>query len=81
MHKRIKKVLKPCEICQHSKYLTLRYYELVQPILVNKPNEIFVNRFLRSFTNFSRGDKIYILSTKDVFSKYVVIYKIKKPIN
>ena len=40
MLKRIKKILKPCEICQCSKHLTIRYDELVQPILVNKPNEI-----------------------------------------
>ena len=40
MLKNIKKILKPCEICQRSKHLTVRYDELVQPIVVNKPNEI-----------------------------------------
>ena len=62
MLKRIKKILKPCEICQRSKLLTIRYDELVQPILVNKPNEILSIDFYGPLPTSIGG----------------VIYKIKK---
>ena len=77
MLKRIKKILKPCEICQRSKHLTIRYDEILQPILVNKPNEILSIDFYGPLPTSVGGVK-YILTTIDVFSKYVVIYKIKK---
>ena len=77
MLKRIKKILKPCEICQRSKHLTIRYDDLVQTILVNKPNEILSTDFYGPLPTSVGGVK-YILSTIDVFSKYVEIYKIKR---
>ena len=76
MLKRIKKILKPCETCQRSKHLTIRYDELVQPILVNKPKKILSIDLYGPLPNSVGGVK-YILMTIDVSSKYVVIYKIK----
>ena len=75
--KESKKILKPCEICQRFKHLTIRYDVLVQPILVNKPNEILLIDFYGAFST-TVGRIKYILSTIDDFSKYVIIYKIKK---
>ena len=49
----------------------------MQPILANKPNEILSIDFYGPLPTSVGGVK-YILSTIDVFSKYVVIYKIKK---
>ena len=80
MLKRIKKILVPCEICQRSTHLTMRYDELVQPILVNKPNEILSIDFYGPLPT-SVGRVKYKLSMIDIFSKYAVIYKIKKLIH
>ena len=68
MLKRIKKILKPRKICQRSKHFTIRYDELVQPILVNKPNEILFTDFYGPLL-ISVGGVKYILSTIHVFSK------------
>ena len=49
----------------------------MQTILVNKPNEILSTDFYGPLPTSVGGVK-YILSTIDVFSKYVEIYKIKR---
>ena len=76
LRRKISSVLKTCETCQKTKYLTLKLNEQVQPILTNAPNELLSIDFFGPLPTSVGGVK-HLLTTIDAFSKYVVVYPIK----
>ena len=73
LRRKICGVLKTCDTCQKTKYLTLKLNEQVQPILTNAPLSI---DFFGPLPTSVGGVK-HLLTTIDAFSKYVVVYPIK----
>ena len=77
LRQKIHTILRTCDTCQRTKYLTYKLNEHVQPILTEKPNEILSIDFFGPLPTSTGGVK-YLLITVDVFSKNVVMYPIKK---
>lgn len=77
LRKLVHEYLRACDDCQRNKHLTIKYHDLMQPILVNMPNELLSIDFYGPLPTSTGGVK-YLLTTIDVFSKFVVIYAIKK---
>ena len=77
MRKLVNKILKTCDTCQKTKHLTRRYDEYVQPILTNAPNELLSIDFDGPLPTSTGGVK-HLLTTIDAFSKFIVVYLIKK---
>ena len=77
LRQKLDKILHTCDTYQKTKYMTYKPGGIVQPILTDKPNEILSIDFFGPLPT-STGDVKYLLTTVDIFSKYVVIYPIKK---
>ena len=77
MKKKIKQYCKTCEICQKVKYLNKRYNAIYQPIIIDKPKDLLSVDFYGPLPTSTGGVK-YLLTTIDVFSKYVHIYSIRR---
>ena len=73
----LSEMLKTCDSCQRSKYPTTKLQPLMQPILTDRPGELLSIDFYGPLPTSTAGAK-YLLTTVDVFSKFVVIYPIKK---
>lgn len=76
MKKKIKKYCKTCDKCQRTKYLNKKYTSCFQPIIIKNPRELISIDFFGPLPTSTAGAK-YILTTIDVFSKYVHMYPIK----
>ena len=70
-------LFKTCDTCQKTKYLTIKYEEEKQPILTDGPCEILAVDFYGPLPR-SKGGVQYIFTTIDVFSKFVVLYPMRK---
>ena len=77
MKKKIKRYCKTCEICQKVKYLNKKYNAIYQPIIIDKPKDLLSVDFYGPLPTSTGGVK-YLLTTIDVFSKYVHIYSIRR---
>ena len=73
----LSEMLKTCDFCQRSKYSTTKLQPLMQPIFTDRPGELLSIDFYGPLPTSTAGAK-YLLTTIDVFSKFVVIYPIKK---
>ena len=70
-------MLNTCDSCQTNKYATTRLQSVMQPILTDHPGELLSIDFYGPLPTSTTGSK-YRLSTIDVFSKFVVMYPIKR---
>lgn len=74
---KINKVTKYCDLCQRTKYVNQKVETMLQPILIHEPRDLLSIDFYGPLPT-SRGGTKYILTTIDVFSKFVVMYPIKR---
>ena len=73
----VNKTTKTCDTCQKTKYRTSRQDAWIQPIMVKRPHELLSIDFYGPLPTSTGGVK-YILTTIDAFSKFTVMYPIKK---
>ena len=73
----LSEMLKTCDSCQRNKYATTKLEPLMQPIITEGPGELLTIDFYGPLPTSTAGAK-YLLTTVDVFSKFVVMYPIKK---
>ena len=73
----LSEILSTCDTCQRSKYSTIKLQPMIQPILTYCPGELLSIDFYGPLRICTSGSK-YLLTTIDVFSKFVAIYPIKK---
>ena len=75
--RKISRILKCCDSCQRNKYYQFSTETPPQAIIASRPNELLAIDFIGPFPTSTGGVK-YILTTIDAFSKFVVLYPIKK---
>ena len=73
----LSEMLNACDSCQRNKYAMARLQPLLQPILTDHPRELLSIDFYGRLPTSTAGAK-YMLTTIDVFRKFVVMYPIKK---
>ena len=73
----LSEMLNSCDSCHRPKYSTTKLQPLMQPIFTDRPGELLSIHFYGPLPTSIVGAK-YLLTTIDVFSKFVVIYPIKK---
>ena len=72
----LSEMLNTCYSCQRNKYTT-SLQPLLQPIIMDRPGKLLSIDFYGPLPTSTAGAK-YLLTTIDVFSKFVVMYPIKK---
>ena len=74
--RKIKQVVRECELCQKTKNTPDPKYVL-EPILPQGPNDLLSVDFFGPLPK-STGGVQYLLVTLDIFSKYVMLYPIRR---
>ena len=77
MRATVSKILSCCDSCQHNKVYTRGSFAPLRNIVPERPNDLLSVDFIGPLPQ-STGGVRYLFTTIDAFSKFVVIYSIKK---
>lgn len=77
LRKQVKKFIKICDNCQRTKHLNICMEGKFKPILPEGPGEILSVDFFGPLPK-SRGGVKYVFVLKDLFSKLITLYPIKR---
>jgi len=77
MQKRVKTLLKKCDLCQKAKHDTKKAVGELHPIIPKAPKEIVAVDLIGELPTGKRGMK-YLFVVVDTFTKYVKLYPVKR---